>query len=107
MRDRIIRIRTTTEELARIQDLARSRGLSISEMLRRAGLGVRMPARGLDQTNVVLLTRTLGELGRIGGNLNQIVRRANAGRFAGHDVELTQTLAGVDGLRDLIREIVQ
>ncbi|KQW84465.1 plasmid mobilization relaxosome protein MobC [Ensifer sp. Root127] len=107
MRDRIIRIRTTTEELARIQDLARSRGLSISEMLRRAALGVRMPARGFDQTNIVLLTQTLGELGRIGGNLNQIARRANTGRLAGHDAELTQTLAGIDGLRDRIREIVR
>ena len=75
-------------------------------MLRRAALGVRMPTRGFDQTHVVLLTRTLGELGRIGGNVNQLARLANAGKLAGHDAELAQTLAGVDRLRDRIREIV-
>ncbi len=90
-----------------MKDLAVARGLTLSDLVRRAALGVRMPARGLDQTNIVLLTQTLGELGRIGGNLNQIARRVNAGRLAGHDAELAQTLTGVDGLRDRIREIVR
>lgn len=107
MRDQTIRIRTTADEMAQIRKLATARGLSISEMLRRAALGVRMPIRGFDHTHVVLLTRTLSELGRIGGNVNQLARLANTGKLAGHDAELAQTLAGVDLLRDRIREIVR
>ncbi|MBY4591954.1 plasmid mobilization relaxosome protein MobC, partial [Rhizobium redzepovicii] len=49
---------------------------------------------------------TLGELGRIGGNLNQLVRRANGGRLAGHDAELSETLLGIDALRDRIRDLL-
>lgn len=106
MRDRIIRIRASSEELATIKDLAIGRGLSISEMMRRAGLGVRMPTRTLDATHIILLTRILAELGRIGGNLNQMVRRANAGKLVGHDAELTGTLACIDTVRDRLREFL-
>lgn len=106
MRDRIIRIRASAEELSKIEELARGRGLSISEMMRRAAFGVRMPTRTLDASHIMVLTRTLAELGRIGGNLNQLVRRANSGKLAGHDAELVGTLSGIDTLRDRLREIM-
>ncbi|WP_105422308.1 plasmid mobilization relaxosome protein MobC [Neorhizobium sp. T25_27] len=106
MRDRIIRIRASTEEISKIEQLAKGRGLSISEMMRRAALGVRMPVRTFDSTQVVLLTRALGELGRIGGNLNQLVRRANSGKLSGYDADLAQTLSGIDTLRHHLRGII-
>jgi hypothetical protein len=62
-----------------------------------------MPTRSLDHTHALLLGRTLGELGRVGGNINQLTRRANAGRLEGHDLELAQSLAGLDALRERIR----
>nr|WP_189636745.1 plasmid mobilization relaxosome protein MobC [Rhizobium phaseoli] len=89
-----------------MNDLAKSRGLSLSDMVRRATLGVRMPARIFDQTDAAVLARTLGELGRVGSNLNQLVRRANSGRLTGHDAELAASLAGVDALRDRIRAML-
>lgn len=106
MRNRIIRIRTSAEERVRIQDLAKARGLSLSDLIRRAALGVRMPARSFDHTHAVVLTRTLAELGRIGGNVNQLSRRANAGKLSGHDAELAVTLAGINALRERIREML-
>lgn len=107
MRDRIVRVRISAEELARIQNLAKSRGVSLSDLVRRAALGVRMPATALDKRDLVELSRTLAALGRVGGLLNQLVRRANAGKLTGHDVELSQTLAEVDGLRERLREIIR
>ncbi|WDZ77152.1 plasmid mobilization relaxosome protein MobC [Ensifer adhaerens] len=106
MRDRIIRLRATETEAAELKDLAAARGLSLSEMVRRAAFGVRMPAQRFDWTHATLLARTLGELGRIGGNLNQLVRRANGGRLAGHDAELSETLAGIDALREQVRDLL-
>tara|TARA_R110000850_G_scaffold86091_1_gene185600 strand:+ start:556 stop:879 length:324 start_codon:yes stop_codon:yes gene_type:complete len=106
MRDQINRIRTSTEETSRIKELAKARSLSISELMRRAALSVRMPVRKFDATALVLLTRILAELGRIGGNLNQLVRRANRGQLIGHDVELRQTLSSVDGLRNRLRGLL-
>ncbi|NKK43479.1 plasmid mobilization protein [Rhizobium leguminosarum] len=107
MRDRIIRIRASAEELSKIEELARGRCLSISEMMRRAAFGVRMPTHTLDANHIILLARTLAELGRIGGNLNQMVRRANSGKLAGHDTELASTLSGIDTLRDRLREFMR
>ncbi|MCV3765155.1 plasmid mobilization protein [Rhizobium sp. TRM95796] len=107
MRDKIIRVRATTDELALIQDLAKSRGMSLSEMVRRSALGVRMPAAALDRRDLAELARTLAALGRIGGLLNQLVRRAHSGKLTGHDAELSKTLAGVDALRAHLREIIR
>ncbi|WP_033055498.1 plasmid mobilization protein [Sinorhizobium meliloti] len=107
MRDRIIRIRISEVESSTIKDLAKSRGLSLSDMVRRAALGVRMPARSLNGADAVLIARLLGELGQIGGNLNQMVRRANSGKLSGYDAELSYTLAGIDALRGRLREIVR
>ena len=106
MRDRIIRIRASRQEAATMKDLAAARDLTLSELVRRAALDIRMPIRRLDQTDAAVLVRILGELGRIGGNVNQLTRQANAGRLQGHDAELSRTLADVDALRGRIREII-
>ncbi|WP_409999688.1 plasmid mobilization protein [Rhizobium leguminosarum] len=106
MRNQIIRCRVSSGEIAAMKDLARARGLSLSEMIRRAALGIRMPSRTMDRTDVVYLAQVLGHLGHIGGNLNQLARRANAGKLPGHDAELAQTLVGIDALRNRLREII-
>ena len=106
MRNRIVRIRVSEVELSALKALAVARGLSLSDLLRRAGLGIRIPARRFDQADAAILVRMLGELGRIGGNLNQLTRRANAGKLVGHDANLATTLAGIDALRMRVREII-
>lgn len=106
MRNRIVRIRASNAELAALKAVAAARGLSLSDLLRRVALGVRMPARRFDQADVTVLAQMLGELGRVGGNLNQLVRRANAGKLTGYEVELATVLANIDALRLRIREII-
>jgi Bacterial mobilisation protein (MobC)/Ribbon-helix-helix protein, copG family len=106
VRNRIIRVRVGADEAAKMKDLAAARGLSLSDLIRRAALGIRMPARSFDQTHAALLARTLGELGRIGGNVNQIARLANNGKLAGHDNELSRTLDEIDTLRERIRDML-
>ena len=85
-----------------MKDLAAAQGLTLSELVRRSTLGTRMPVRRLSYADAVVLVRTLGELGRIGSNLNQITRQVNAGRLHGHDAELSRALADVDALRGRI-----
>ena len=106
MRSRIVRVRTSDTEFSKIKDIATARGLSISELVRRAALGTRMPARTFDANHTVVLARTLGEIGRIGGNLNQLVRLANSGRIAGRDDELSRILADIDAVRFHLRDLL-
>lgn len=105
MRDRSIKVRLTTDELADLRARATGRGLSLSELLRRAGAGVRMPARAFDRTHALLMTRALGELGRIGGNLNQLSRAANKGHVP-HGDDIRRTLDGINQLREQIRVLL-
>lgn len=65
-----------------------------------------MPARAFDANHAAVLARTLGELGRVGGNLNQLVRLANSGRIVGRDDELSRILAEVDVVRSRLRELL-
>jgi hypothetical protein len=106
MRSRIIRVRASEAEIAEIRDIALARGLTSSELIRRSAMAVRMPARVLNDMDAKLLVRTLGKIGQVGGNLNQLVRRAHSGKLVGHDVELSQTLSAIDGLRARIRDII-
>ena len=106
MRDQIIRIRASHTEADAMKDIAAARGLSLSELIRRAALGVRMPVRSFDATHIALLAQALGELGRVGGNINQLARRANAGKLSGHDAELASALTELDVLRGRLREII-
>lgn len=107
MRDQIIRIRASRDEATTMKDRAVAQGLSLSDLLRRAALNIPIPARSFDATHVALLAQTLGELGRIGGNINQLARRANAGKLFGHDAEIASALAELDTLRARLREIIR
>lgn len=106
MRSRIVRVRTTDTEFSQMKDIAKARGLSISELVRRAALGTRMPARTFDANHAAALARALGELGRVGGNLNQLVRLANSGRITGREDELANVLADVGALRSRLRDLL-
>lgn len=106
MRARIVRVRTSDTEFSKMKDIAIARGLSISELVRRAALGNRLPARTFDASHAVLLAQTLGAMGRVGGNLNQLVRLANSGRIVGHHGELSRILADIDALRSRLRKLL-
>jgi hypothetical protein len=107
MRGRILRVRTSEAEFCTIKDIASARGLSMSELVRRSAMGMRMPARLLNQTDAKLIVQLLAQLGRIGGNLNQMVRYANTRKKIGYLPQLSQTLAKINTLRAEIRNILK
>jgi hypothetical protein len=76
--------RLTPEDRTRLEAAAEARGLAPAAFARRAALraaGLPAPAyeRRSPSEAARLLARVLGELGRIGSNVNQLARHANAG----------------------------
>lgn len=74
--DRLPRLRVTTAERATVEAAAAMAGLELSEFCRRAILGQRIAAAPARLAQAQLLA----EINRIGVNLNQLTRAANAGR---------------------------
>jgi len=107
MRNFVIRFRTSEDERNDLKERADARGVTISELVRRAGLGIRLPVARFDQRQVRLLTRLIGQLARIGSNLNQLTRSANSRRLIGHSDDLAFTLGEIDSLRSQIRELLK
>lgn len=102
-----ITVRLTPDERAAIDDLSMRKGLSVGAFMRAAALhsiyggdpGPR--ARPRVPVDAKLLRRLLGEVGRVGNNLNQIARRLNADE-AVEPRELRAALAAQDELRAVI-----
>ncbi len=107
MRQFIIRFRATEEERNDLVARAEARGLSLSELVRQSGLGCRLPTVRFDHRQSHLLTQLIGQLARIGSNVNQLARAANAHRLTGHSDELSVTLAKMDILRTQVRELIK
>lgn len=63
-----------------IAEYAQNRGISVSSLLRLAALGCPCEAKGkrLPTYDQKLLSQLIGQLGKIGSNINQIARSANA-----------------------------
>lgn len=106
MRQSIIRFRASEDERNDLMARANARGLTVSELVRRSGLGVRLPAARFDQRQSRTLMRLLGQLAKIGSNLNQITRAVNSRRLTGHSHQLAITLSEIDRLRAQIRELL-
>ncbi|MGA7937868.1 MAG: hypothetical protein WCA35_30240 [Kovacikia sp.] len=71
-RDRAIRVHMSATEQSYLQE--RAGALSLSEYLLRAGLGQSIPQRRKRQRVPLVNRELLLELGKIGGNLNQMAR---------------------------------
>ena len=106
MRQFIIRFRASEEERINLMACAEARGLSLSELVRRSGLGVRLPTVRFDQRQALLLAKLIGQLSHVGSNLNQLARAANGRRLTGHSDELSSVLADIDDLRSRARELL-
>ena len=76
-RTTIVTMRINPQEAATIRQIARTRGESVSAVMRSALLHTRpRPSR----IEVQAVARLLGQLGKIGSNINQIAYHHNAGR---------------------------
>lgn len=83
-----ILVRVSPAEHAAITARARETGRPVSRYLREVGVGLRprVPAGAANAAAV-------RELGRIGNNLNQLAREANAGRLADLEARVEAALA--------------
>jgi len=80
-RDKVLRIRCAATELATMEERAAEAGLSIGAYLRATASGSAGP-RAVKRPRVEReqLARILGEIGKLGSNVNQIARYCNATR---------------------------
>lgn len=94
--------RVTPEEKAAVIDRADKAGMAVAAFMRAAALGNAGPrAQRRPPVDHVALRQLLGELGRVGNNINQIARTVNAGEAP--DVpELREALQAYLQLRDSI-----
>lgn len=75
VRNSFIRIRVSAAELATIQEKANEMHMPVSSWLRHAALSRQLPLRPVPVVN----REAYAELGKIGNNINQLVRLAHQG----------------------------
>lgn len=97
-------IRFTPDEYSRLEHLARRAGLTRAGYIRQCVLGdagsrSHRRIRG-DRRELAAL---LGEIGKIGSNINQIARKVNTAGFARLDPEeLDQAIADISDMRAML-----
>lgn len=98
--DRLPRLRVTADERATVEAAAASAALELSEFCRRAIFGQRITAAPARLAQAQLLA----EINRIGVNLNQLARAANAGRPmpASVDAAMIEVRAVVERLAEVL-----
>lgn len=75
-----VTLRMTPADAARLREQAAADGCSVSECVRARVAGRRArPRRSATESERAELARILGEIGKIGSNVNQVARRANEG----------------------------
>lgn len=102
VRSQHLTIRFSPEERAAIDQAAERSGLTAGSYARQVLLGAPVP-RQVRRPPIERreLARLLGELGHVGGNLNQIARDMNFGNGV-DGWELKQTLGDLGKMRDAI-----
>lgn len=78
-RERKFQLRLTADEYRALVQKAAEAGVSASELCRRAALGRKLPRRV-----TFIAAQTYWQLGKIGTNLNQLSKSANAAVCRGH-----------------------
>jgi hypothetical protein len=95
-------VRVSPDEHQTISLAADTLGVSLSDLGRVMLLGLPMP----QPPRPVIDVQTYGELGKIGGNLNQIARSLNAMQAgAPGQVDMPGLVAELAALREAIREV--
>ncbi len=101
-REKWTHVRWTAAEHGQLIERAEAAGLSLGAYLRAVALGsagVRAVKR--PPVNRVMLARLLGEIGHIGGNINQLALNSNRGRTSESD-ELSQAVADIAAMREAV-----
>ena len=99
----VVSVRVTGDERDRLETLSSRSGLAVAAFMRAAALGeAGLRAQRRPSADHKVLRQLLGEIGRIGNNINQIARHINATGENPDLPELTQALAAYSQLRNAI-----
>jgi mobilization protein NikA len=100
---KFIAVRVTEGDRQRITDKAQESGLKIGGYLRALALGS-AGARAVKRPRVEReqLARLLGEIGKLGSNVNQLAKWSNTARSAASVAELAQIRADIGAMREAV-----
>ncbi len=76
-RNRIFTVRFSPEEADKVQQIARAHGQPVAALIRSSLLHIRARPSRID---ALAVSRLLGQLGKVGSNINQIAHHLNSGR---------------------------
>ena len=104
-RRRSLKTATTDAEAEEIEAKARAAGVSVAGYLRESALERETPGtqRAAPTPDVQALAILLGQLGKVGANLNQLARLGNQGRPVPL-AELMETLAATRAAAEKVRQ---
>lgn len=107
-RAKVLQVRLTTEERAKVAAAASASGLSLSGYARETLLGEPTPRtqRAAPTPEIKTLAVLLGKLGMVGNNLNQLARLGNQGQFI-PPAELKTALAAVEAAAQRIEAALE
>jgi hypothetical protein len=86
-RTETVRFRCSMEEVVKLDVMASQNGMSLSDYVRRAALGLKLEPRNRQRDELIY------ELNRIGNNLNQLTKLAHQERLSGADLGTLELLA--------------
>ena len=99
-RGKLLQIRVTADELAEIEAQAAAAELTTASYARSILLSAPAPrARRRPAVEAQEVARLLGELGKVGSNLNQIAYHLNTGETVGAN-SIAEAMADVQAMRD-------
>jgi hypothetical protein len=85
----LLTARFTQQEAASIRQISDRSGLSIASLMRRSLLDAPPPrATRRPTADLQAVARLLGQLGKIGSNINQLAHYAHIGRYQENSIEL-------------------
>lgn len=88
-RNVLLTARFSPQEAASIRQISDRTGHSVASLIRRALLDTPPPrASRRPPADMQAIARLLGQLGKIGSNINQLTKHANAGRYQENSIEL-------------------
>lgn len=103
-RPHLLQCRTSTAEYDQVLRDAERAGLSLSDFMRHCLCSTPVPrTHRLTRADTQLFARLLGQIGKIGSNLNQIARAINMGADSTHLQDRLEK--ELDGLQEVRRQL--